>query len=524
MNKSCSVKFSFFLTLVTFLLLSLACIITSFATPKATLTPSVPVSVKCVIPDLVGIDQQIALKSLTSLGLSPIKKAEFNSDVPVDAVISTDPSAGTTLQKCQGEITLVISMGPKPVVTRTPASTRALPTSTPRAVILTPTTSIADQLDQPMYNTIYLEHFDTPKNGFNPAWQVSYAAGGASKTNKGWLELTGDVTALVGDKNWQDYLITFHAVDGSLYSLNVFFRMQDAKNTLMMSCQDLASTVGVGSALHCEWFRNNNGQQEKIAGAIPGEVCAGLCDIVVEAKGSDFRFLFNGKEKYKFSTDTNKTGMVGFNVKSTTAPFRLFSFDVSAPQHPASPGELLFRDDFKTGEWITGSQEDELAAYQQNLVNGLYQWHIKAKQAVSIRQCNTATNLPDVFTLTANVRAISGSKDTAYALMFNCKDYNNLYFFKVSEGGSYGFYKLQNGQWTTIIENTKITLTPGKQNSLQVVGGGGLYYLIFNGKLLTQARDTSFVNGGIGLGVELYNPGDQATVEFDDIQINTPQR
>jgi hypothetical protein len=290
----------------------------------------------------------------------------------------------------------------------------------------------------------------------------------------------------------------------------------------MMSCQDLASTVGVGSALRCEWFRNNNGQQEKIVGAVPDEVCTGLCDIVVEARGSDFRFLFNGEEKFKFSTDTNKTGMVGFNVKSTSTPFRLFSFDVSEPQHPASPGVLLFRDDFKTDTWFTGSQEDELAAYQQNLVNSKYQWHVKAKESVSIKLCNTAMNLPDVFTLTANVRVVSGPKDTAYALVFNCKDYNNLYFFTVSESGSYGFYKLQNGQWTTIIDNTKITLTPGKQNSLQVVGGGGEYYLIFNGEYLTRVRDASFVNGGVGLGVELYNPGDEATVEFDDIQVNTP--
>ena len=522
MNKPGNVKFSFFLTLATFLLLSLACINTRLATPRAALTLTEPVSVKCEIPDLVGIDQQIAQKSLTSLGLSPVKKAEFNSDVPVDAVISTDPPAGTTLQECQGEITLVISMGPRPVVAKTPVPTRVLPTSTPKVVIPTPTTSIADQLDQPMYNTIYLEPFDTPKNGFNPAWQVSYAAGGASKANKGWLELTGDVTALVGDKNWQDYLVTLHAVDGSLYSLDVFFRMQDAQNTLVMSCQDLQSTVGIGSALHCEWFRNNNGQQEKIAGAVPDEVCTGLCDIVVEAKGSDFRFLFNGKEKFKFSTDTNKTGSVGFKVKSTAAALRLYSFDVSEPQHPASPGVLLFRDDFKTGTWVTGSQEDDLATYQQNLVNGKYQWHINAKQSVSIKQCNTTMTLPDVFTLTTHVRAVSGPKDTAYALVFNCKDYSNLYYFKISEAGSYGFYKLKNGQWTTIIDNTKITLTPGEQNSLQVVGGGGQYDLIFNGKLLTQVKDTSFVNGGIGLGVELYNPGDQAAVEFDDIQVSMP--
>jgi len=522
MNKPGRTNRIFSLALAALLLSSMACSVTGAASPKATLAPTVPPSVKCVIPDLAGIDQQTALKSLTSLGLIPVKKVEFSESTPEDAVVSTDPPAGTTLQDCQGEITLIISMGPRAAATKTPVPTRVRPTSTPKAPVPTATIPIMDILDQPMFTPVYIERFDAPINGFNKEWRVSYANGGASKTDKGWLELNGEVTALVGDKNWQDYVITFAGVDGSGYALDIFFRMQDVKNTLMMSCQDDSPTDETNPSLHCEWFRISGGMKEKIAGTAPDEACEGICNIKVEARGSDFRFLFRGQEKFKFSTDTHKTGQVGFRVKTTSSRFRLYSFDVSEPQHPASPGDLLFRDDFKTGDWITGSQEDDLAAYQQNLVNGKYQWHIKAKESVSLKQCNTAITLPRVFSLSAKFKAVSGPKDTAYALVFNCKDNSNLYFFKVSEGGIYGLFKLQNGQWTTIIENTNIDLTPGEENRLQVIGGGGQYFLSLNGKPLGQFSDTSYVYGGIGLGVELYHPGEEVVVEFDDIHIDEP--
>jgi hypothetical protein len=65
-------------------------------------------------------------------------------------------------------------------------------------------------------------------------------------------------------------------------------------------------------------------------------------------------------------------------------------------------------------------------------------------------------------------------------------------------------------------------VTAGETNHLQVVGDGTSYAFFLNGNLLQQVSESEFQMGGVGLGVELANPGDEATVEFDNLIINIP--
>jgi len=374
-----------------------------------------------------------------------------------------------------------------------------------------------------MYNTVYLERFNPLNNGLDPAWKVKINPGGAMSTKDGALVVTGTVMAQVGDASWQNYRITFSSVTGSGYSFVAFFRVQsDTSNSMAMSCQSQASSAGSGNALHCEWFRIVNKVQTKITGTFPAEVCTGTCSILIEAKDNNYRFAFNGAEQFTFSDDTFKDGGVGFYVSSPIQPWTLSAFDVSETPHPASPGLILFRDDFKTSAWDTGSYEGDFAIYDQALVDGKLQWHVKAKQGVALKNCVKAINLPQVFTLSVDVKVLSGPKDSTYALMFRCQDNTNLYYFNVSENGPWGFYKLINGEWNKIVGEDTSPVSPGEVNHLQVIGDGTSYAFVLNGHLLRQVSESEFQAGGIGLAVELANPGDEATVEFDNLVINIP--
>jgi hypothetical protein len=510
--------------LLLFLLLSVACHPLATAQPTAAgvlAAPTPTAYVSCVLPDLSGLDQQTAANSLAALGLIPVKQAEFSDTVPVGMVISTELPAGTTLTSCQGEVKFTISLGPKPVPSSTPTTVPPLPTAT-RMPNPTPTLSIPDFLDQPMYHTLYSESFDTPNHGFNPAWQVTYGANGASKTDAGRLVLTGLVTALTRELSWQDYIVTLKQVSGHQYYFTVFLRMQDLKNGYVMSCRDIASSGSDASLLHCEWYRLDDGQRVEIPGMVVSDVCVGACDIVVEAKGADFRFLFNGQEKYSFTDEKYSAGLVGFTANSPSAPLSLVSFDVSSPDHPASPGEILFRDDFKTDSWWTGTEDDSYATNKQSLANGGYRWDVTARQPVALKQCLTAVTLPDIFTLTAVFHPLTGPKDMSYALVFNCQDSDNLYFFRVNAGGSFGLFKLQHGNWTTLIDNTPIAWNTSDTYSLQVIGGKGQYLLLLDGKLLANVKDDSFTHGGVGVGLELFHAGDRALMEVDQVMVDMP--
>jgi hypothetical protein len=508
------------------LLASLACIGPRALTPKPTATPpgaqtavsTAAQTLKCKIPDLAGMDQQSAMQSLVSLGLTPVKTLDYSDAIPADSVITTDPPPGTTLETCQGDITLVISMGPR----LNTASTLSVP-ATPLAPTQLPTPDMSSAMDSPMYNTVYQEGFNPLNNGLDPAWKVKINPGGAMSTKDGALVVTGTAIAQVGDASWQNYRITFTSIAGSGYSFVAFFRVQsDTSNSMAMSCINQASTSGGGNVLHCEWYRIVNNARQKITGVYPAEVCTSICNILIEAKDNAYRFVFNGDEQFKFNDTTFKNGGVGFYVNSPTTAWTLSAFDVSTPPHPASPGEILFRDDFKTSAWDVGSYDNEFATYEQKLVSGKYQWHVKAKKGVALKECVKAINLPEVFTLSVDVKLVSGPKDATYALTFRCQDNSNLYYFNISENGPWGLYSLISGTWNKIVSEDTSPVTPGQANHLQVIGDGTNYALILNGHLLRQVKESEFQAGGVGLGVELANPGDEATVEFDNLVINTP--
>ena len=310
---------------------------------------------------------------------------------------------------------------------------------------------------------------------------------------------------------------------GSGFAFMAYFRIQqDTSNSMAMSCHSETSSGGSAIDLHCDWLRMVNDAQQKIEGTYPDVVCSNVCNIMIEAIDANYRFVFNDVEQFKFSDATYKNGGAGFYVSSPTNPWTLSAFDVSTIPQAAAPGQSLFRDDFKTSAWDTGSNADEYATYDQELVNGTYQWHVTAKKGVALKDCLKAIVLPQVFTLAVDVTVLSGPKDATFALMFRCQDESNLYYYNVAEDGPWGFFKLINGDWTRIVGEDTSPVTAGQTNHLQVIGDGTSYAFFLNGNLLQQVTESEFQNGGVGLAVELANPGDEATVQFDNLVINTP--
>jgi len=81
----------------------------------------------CEVPNVVGLDQAAAERMLTELELQPVRSNQYDPSVIAGAVISQDPPAGSIMKPCQGDVTIVISLGPLP----TPSPT-SLPTNTPK--------------------------------------------------------------------------------------------------------------------------------------------------------------------------------------------------------------------------------------------------------------------------------------------------------------------------------------------------------------------------------------------------------
>ncbi|KXC06970.1 Stk1 family PASTA domain-containing Ser/Thr kinase [Microbacterium hominis] len=63
------------------------------------------------VPDVSGSSLDEATSQLAELGLSAVPAQDFSRDVPIDAVIRTDPGAGTRVDK-NSAVTVVVSLGP----------------------------------------------------------------------------------------------------------------------------------------------------------------------------------------------------------------------------------------------------------------------------------------------------------------------------------------------------------------------------------------------------------------------------
>jgi len=230
----------------------------------------------------------------------------------------------------------------------------------------------------------------------------------------------------------------------------------------------------------------------------------------------------NGEQKAGFTDDTFPQGSVGFVIDGLWV---LDYFEVLDPGGPAAYPFMLFRDDFDTNTWSTGSVSDEYALATQSIADGKYRWEVEALQGVVLQEIHELfvpfdpESFPYHFSVSLTAEA-NGPKDVAYGVLFRCVDYDNLYYFRVSNLGDAGLYMSRDGQWVELVAPTYTSaLLPGQENLLRVVADGPRFSFWINGEYVFQITDDSLTTGNIGVAAELMNQGDEAIVEFDNVQV-----
>ena len=183
-----------------------------------------------------------------------------------------------------------------------------------------------------------------------------------------------------------------------------------------------------------------------------------------------------------------------------------------------------FSEDFDTNRngWDEGFFEDAYGTIEYT-VNGVFAWDVVAAQAVN--QKSWASSAPSVedFTVMVESTHISGADDASYGLLFRIADVDNLYYFCISDVGYYYVGSLQNGEWSTLIDWTETNkINVNSLNTLKVVGEGDQFTLFINETMVDSVRDNTHPSGTAGLSIELYDPGDESSFEFDNFVLTSP--
>ena len=190
----------------------------------------------------------------------------------------------------------------------------------------------------------------------------------------------------------------------------------------------------------------------------------------------------------------------------------------------SSQWPVVFVDDFagNTNNWPIMSARDQYAAMTRSFVDGKYRWDMEAVQGVHATGGPSALGSVSDFAASVDAQAISAPANFSYGVAFRI-DGMNHYYFGVYHSQYVAFSVAQNGQWTALLGLTPCpSLRAGGPNRITVIAQGSHFAFLINDTLVAQVDDTRLSKGGFALAAELFQPGDKAILEFDNLQLRTP--
>ena len=529
---------------------SLACSMPAFLEQKATEVPvqasatANPKPAACTLPDLAGMEAKTAESMVAGLGLQPVRATEFSANVPAGMIASQKPAAGTRIDPCQGEVTLMISLGAEPskvpsaAPTKTPAptqppaptaaatatkpaATQVQATATKPAATLVPS---GPKLSDPeLPDVLYFNNF-AARDGFgllkSPSWKsVTAGPGSQVSSSEGYLNVEGKF-AFFGGGAFQNRVRIL--IGGGTYAIglkefSVFVNYQDEKNTLRMTCADLPA--GAGLMLTCDWYQVKGGTETKLTTS-PEEVCNGECDLEIELNNGTIRVFSNGVQTSSFNNNTYPTGMIGLRIEAPMGkPFTLDRVVVyEIPK--GAPGKTLFREDFG-GDFDLSPFDGEYLSATITQGEGFFRYKTTAKKSASFRSIPfNAVYLPNNFSINTSFKQASGPANTEVGIIFQRVDRNNLYYASITGGGQISVSAYINGAWETLVDYTPAAgFRTGEASLLEVRASASTYTLLVNGKQAAKFTDKRLANGLFGIGFSLDKAGDTALIEYYQLEV-----
>lgn len=199
----------------------------------------------------------------------------------------------------------------------------------------------------------------------------------------------------------------------------------------------------------------------------------------------------------------------------------------SCPEIPAGWTQA-FLDDFSSadsGYWEAKVQDDENGRVAWNNTQGSFYAYAESKQGMISYVFRQATSYRD-FYLNVDARQFGGTVDSSYGVVFHTEgettaDRGRYYFF-ISETQEFSIWRFED-QWTNLASWTySDAIDPAETNHLMVMSQDSLYSFCVNGKFLDQFYDSHHPAGSLGFAIWMEDAGDQATYQFDNLEVYAP--
>ncbi len=188
----------------------------------------------------------------------------------------------------------------------------------------------------------------------------------------------------------------------------------------------------------------------------------------------------------------------------------------SSPLASLQTGKEIYSDDFSSSKsgWSIYSKGDLLSGYKKGIyhITVIPEDYWKGILAHNL-------NLSD-FLVEVEATKEAGPDDNAYGIYIRNNAPGNLYTFLISSDGYFQFAQKENGSWVTPANWTKSSAikTGNETNRIDVVAKGDEFAFYANDVLLSNYKNDSFANGGLGLWVGSQSEGN-VTIGFDNFKV-----
>jgi hypothetical protein len=186
------------------------------------------------------------------------------------------------------------------------------------------------------------------------------------------------------------------------------------------------------------------------------------------------------------------------------------------------PAGTLYSHDFgeNAGDWILESDMDANAVYESG------QLVLQVNVPNLIAWAELADRRFTDFVLEIDAHQLSGPDDNSYGVLFRMRSPTAFYRFDISGDGYYEFSRRNDdatNPWTTITDwaSSSAIEQGASGNRLKIQAQGSHFTFYVNDQLVTEADDTAYRSGGIGLDAGSFSEGG-VRVAFDNLVISVP--
>ncbi|MGD8455546.1 MAG: serine protease [Anaerolineales bacterium] len=170
--------------------------------------------------------------------------------------------------------------------------------------------------------------------------------------------------------------------------------------------------------------------------------------------------------------------------------------------------------------WYTEDFEDEWGKVIIDVKEGVYIWDLIAYDDF-YRWERSRVRPVSSFHLSADVYMKRG-KTAKYGVLFR-ENEGDYYVFRITDNQYFNVAKRVDGEWTTLLDWTKsFVIKPYEVNRLSVMGQQSQFTFFINDQFVAQVEDDSILSGLIGFYAGLYEDGDRAVMEFDNVILLAP--